>query len=169
MKPNQEKIQELTTQLEQALKELVSAQETNAELAKEIASQKEINTNLLKEIEQLKAAKAQAAQPARASKSREQALAVAELLKAGPVTTSQLATLNPKYPSDPAYYYLTLLGGKLERAKVSGQSVYFTPEQYAVYTAGLAKEKEAKAAEPAAEAPQAPAPTEAAATVGAAA
>jgi len=155
MKPNQEKIQDVTAKLEEALKE--------------IAAGKERESVLQKEIEQLKSQKAQV--PGKVSKSREQAMAALEMLKAGPVTAAQLKSLNEKYPSDPIYYVRTLLQQEVKTARIGGQTCYMLPEAYAVWQARQKAEKESKAAEAAKESlRQAPQAQEAASgAVGAAA
>src|SRR5215472_9006165 len=86
------------------------------------------------------AEKPEAQAPSRSSKSREQAMAALEMLKAGPVTAAQLKTLNEKYPSDPIYYVRTLLQQEVKTARIGGQTCYLLPEAFAIWQQGQKKE-----------------------------
>jgi hypothetical protein len=84
---------------------------TNKELQAENATLKARVAELEQKLElSEKIAKTlESAPAASASKSRVQAEAALELLKAGPVTTEQLKAINPKYPHDPVYFVRSVL------------------------------------------------------------
>ena len=101
-------------------------------------------------------AKAQTAS-AKPSKSREQAVAVQAILeKDGKITKEQLLKINPKYSSDPIYYYKNLLKGVV----VKGEGAYWTAAAWAKHEEEKAKAEAANKTAPAA--PAASAPTSAA-------
>jgi hypothetical protein len=106
----------------------------NEALKKELAKLTEQNTGLLKRLEEMQKSKP-------ASKSRQQAEQGLEMLKAGPVTKEQFATLNPKYPSDVAYYIKNTLKIDVKTVRTASGTVYMLPEQYQKYQEGLAAEK----------------------------
>ena len=110
-----------------------------ANLEKELAKVIEQRDGLAKRVAELESAKP-------ASKSRQQALAALEMLKAGPVSQAQLKTLNDKYPSDPIYYVRSLLKLDVKTVRTAAGSVYMLPDQFATYTEGLAKQKAAEKA-----------------------
>lgn len=81
------------------------------------------------------------------SKSHQQAEAVAELLKAGPVSKEQLVKINPKYPSDAVYYARTILKIDVKTVRTASGVVYMTAEQHRVWEEGQEREKREKSAE----------------------
>jgi len=94
---------------------------------------------------------------AKPSKSREQAVAVQAILeKDGKITKEQLLKINPKYSSDPIYYYKNLLKGVV----VKGDGAYWTAAAWAKHEEEKAKAEAAKKTAPAA--PAASVPTSAA-------
>src|SRR5579872_182270 len=126
---------------------------TAKELEKENATlraQVEGLTKRVKELEELRAA-------ARPSKSREQAEKVKAILdRDGKITKDQLLKINPKYSSDPIYYYKNLLKGVV----VKGEGAYWTAAAWAKHEEEKAKAEAAKKTAPAA--PAASVPTSAA-------
>lgn len=112
----------------------------NDRLKQELAKKDEQIAGLTKRVEELDKQKP-------ASKSRQQALAALELLKAGPVSQAQLKTLNEKYPSDPIFYVRSILKLDVKTVRVPGKgSCYMLPEHFKVYADGLAREKAAQEA-----------------------
>jgi hypothetical protein len=105
-----------------------------AKLEQELAKVIEQRDGLAKRVQELEAAKPK-------SKSRQQAELGLEMLKAGPVTREQFAKLNPKYPSDVAYYIKTMLKVDVKTVRTETGTVYMTPARHAVYLEGLKKEK----------------------------
>jgi hypothetical protein len=110
-----------------------------AQLEKEKAELQERVNGLTKRVKELEAAKPK-------SKSRQQAEQGLEMLKVGPVTKEQFAKLNPKYPSDVAYYIKNILKIDLKTVRTENGTVYMTPEHHAVYLERLKKEAEQKKA-----------------------
>lgn len=110
-------------------------QEKIKELEKELQKVTEQRDGLAKRVAELEKARP-------ASKSRQQAEQGLEMLKSGPVTREQFAKLNPKYPSDVPYYIRTLLKVDVKTVRIQGKGTcYMTPEQFAIYSEGLRKEK----------------------------
>jgi hypothetical protein len=108
-----------------------------AQLEKELAKVIEQRDGLAKRVQELEAVKP-------ASKSRQQAEAVKQLLAEGPVTQAQLKELNPKYPSDGVYYVRTLLKINVHTVRVGadkGGTVYMNDAVFKTYQDGLAEEK----------------------------
>lgn len=112
-------------------------QEQITQLEKENSQLKEQVNGLTKRVKELEAAKPK-------SKSRQQAEQGLEMLKVGPVTKEQFAKLNPKYPSDVAYYIKNILKIDLKTVRTENGTVYMTPEHHAVYLERLKKEAEQK-------------------------
>jgi hypothetical protein len=110
-----------------------------AQLEKEKAELQERVNGLTKRVKELEADKPK-------SKSRQQAEQGLEMLKVGPVTKEQFAKLNPKYPSDVAYYIKNMLKIDLKTVRTENGTVYMTPEHHAVYLERLKKEAEQKKA-----------------------
>ena len=112
--------------------------------SEEIAQLKQENTKLQEQVSglQKRLAELEAAKPK--SKSREQAEAGLKMLQAGPVTKEQFSKLNPKYPSDVAYYIKNMLKIDLKTVRTENGTVYMTPEHHAVYLERLKKEAEEK-------------------------
>lgn len=88
------------------------------------------------------------------SKSHQQAEAVAELLKAGPVSKDQLVKINPKYPSDAVYYCRQLLKIDVKTVRTSAGVVYMTADQHRVWQEGQEREKAEQLAAKAASLPK---------------
>jgi hypothetical protein len=111
-------------------------QEEIAELKKQVNTLEEQNKGLVRRIAELEAAKPK-------SRSRQQAEQGLKMLQEGPVALAQFATLNPKYPADIAYHVRNLLKLDVKTVRTSAGTLYMLPEHFAIYQAGLAKEKEA--------------------------
>ena len=104
------------------------------------------------------------------SKSREQAEEAVKLLEAAGVAgvpLAEFAKLNPKYPSDVAFYIRSILKLDLKTVrKMEGGTRYMLPEHFATYQAAQAKAK-AEAKDAGSEAKEEiQAPTQAGATTG---
>ncbi len=110
-----------------------------AQLEREKAELQQQVNGLTKRVKELEVAKPK-------GKSRQQAEQGLEMRKAGPVTKEQFAKLNPKYPSDVAYYIKTMLKVDVKTVRTEAGTVYMTPEHHAVYLEGLKKEAEQKKA-----------------------
>jgi hypothetical protein len=97
-------------------------------LRKENAVLKDQVSNLQKRIQELEASK-------KPSKSRQDAEAGLKMLQDGPVTTAQLATLNPKYPSDVIYNVRKLLGVAVHTVRTQSGTLYMTEQHFTTYQA----------------------------------
>jgi hypothetical protein len=108
----------------------------------EIAQLKKEKEALAEQIEGLKkrVAELEAAKPK--SKSRHQAEAGLKMLQEGPVSLAQFTTLNPKYPGDVAYYIRNIFKQQVHTVRTKRGNLYMLPEHFAVYQAGLEKEKQ---------------------------
>jgi hypothetical protein len=110
-------------------------QEQIAQLEKEKAALEQQVIGLKRRVEELESAKPK-------SKSRQQAEQGLEMLKEGPVPMARFATLNQKYPGDVAYYIRNIFKQQVHTVRTKSGSVYMLPEHFAVYQAGLEKEKQ---------------------------
>jgi hypothetical protein len=91
----------------------------------------------VKELEETKAASAP-------SKSRLQAEAVKAILdKDQLITREQLAQINPKYPSDPVYYFRQHFKETIITLKTASGTVYMTMSAHQKYLEGKKKEEAA--------------------------
>lgn len=139
-------------------------QERIAQLEKELAAVIEQRDGLKHRVDELLAAK-----PVKVSKSRtmaEEGLKLVQAAGTKGVPLTEMAKLNPKYPSDVAYFIRTILNVDLRTVrKTAAGTVYMTPEHFTTYqaeqaaakaTAEAAKAEVKKEAEAAAPAPEAP-------------
>ena len=110
-----------------------------AQLEKENAAKDEQIQGLLKKLKELETLGLARGK----SKSRTQAEEGLKMLQEGPVTAAQFKTLNDKYPGDVAYYIRTILKVDIKTVRTATGTVYMTPEHFATYQDGLAKQKAA--------------------------
>src|SRR5258708_1283037 len=100
---------------------------TSKEVKELVAANEQLIARVAELEAQLEASNLSAPAP-QPSKSKVQAERAIALLKAGPVTTTQLKEINEKYPSDPIYFVRTLLKQRVvtHRSK-DGNTTYSLP------------------------------------------
>jgi hypothetical protein len=119
-------------------------QERIAELEQQIAKKDEQIAGLTKALQEAKTIASVGK-----GKSHAQAAAGLKMLQEAGVngcTKEQFATLNPKYPSDVAYYIKNILKVNVNRVKTEKGSVYMLNEALVTYTEQQAKAKAEKEA-----------------------
>jgi hypothetical protein len=111
-------------------------QDKEQQLERENILLKEQVAGLTKRVKELEAAKP-------ASKSRQQAEATLKMLEQGPVTQTQLKSLNDKYPYDCVYYVRNLLKIDVKRVKTAAGTTYMLAPMYETFMEQQKKEKAA--------------------------
>ena len=102
----------------------------------EIAALKKENAELKARIAELES------KQSKPSKSRLQAEATLELLKAGPVSSEQLSRLNEKYPSDCIYNVRNILKIDVKTVRGAGGTRYMLPADFERYQAEKKQQSE---------------------------